>query len=105
MANRYQQDMNTPLSYSNTTVPLTTNYPFANGKPFAYSTTAGSEGAYMERFRSTAEADNTLKMADKNILRTGRRGIKLNFYPKCKKPIDLTIDTLHFGSVTDIRLF
>lgn len=36
IANRYQQDINTPLSYKNTTVALSTNYPFANEKPYAY---------------------------------------------------------------------
>lgn len=112
IANTYQQDMNSPLDYTNTTVSLNTNFPFANGKMFAYSRTAGEEGYYLEIFRSTAEADNLLEIANKNILRvykllpkgsdlrTGRRGLKLAFYPKCKKFVDLTVENLPFGTVT-----
>lgn len=113
VANRYQQDMNTPLSYTDTAVSLKTNYPFANGKqPYAYSRTAGPEGFTVQVFRSNDDGDSGLTTIDKIVYKTirifprghpnryGRRAIKYNYYPRCHKNIELSTNNLPSSTVT-----
>lgn len=104
--------MNTPLSYTDTTVSPKTNYPFANGKPYACSRTAGPEGFSVLLFRSNDDGDAGLTMLDKIITKStkifprghpnkyGRKAMKFSYYPRCHKPIELNTTNLPFGTVT-----